>query len=196
MTARAQRSSLPVDQATAGGQPVRASRPRLTLLNAARRTEPRLRTALPADAPAIHALLQNWVGEGKLLPRTLEQVHESIRDFVVVELEGGIVGCGALRMYSDSLAEVGALAISEHHQGLGLGRRVVEALKARAETLGIERVFALTTEEAFFHRLDFRGVSITAFPEKIARDCSSCARRPTCTEIAVLYENPLDSRPA
>ena len=76
-----------------------------------------LRHAQPADAPAIHALLETYVREGRLLPRTLEQVYQSIRDFVVAVDGETIIGCGALRIYTESLAEVGALAVARAWQG-------------------------------------------------------------------------------
>jgi amino-acid N-acetyltransferase len=147
-----------------------------------------LRRAQPHDASAIHALLETHVAQGKVLPRTLDQVHRAIRDFVVAVDGERIVGCGALRLYSDTLAEVAALAIAADWQGRGVGRRIVETLKTEAAELGIARVLALTLEEGFFHRLGFRTVDIGTFPEKIERDCASCAKRTHCIEIAVLHE--------
>jgi amino-acid N-acetyltransferase len=151
-----------------------------------------LRPAQPADAPAIHALLEIYVREGLLLPRTLEQVYQSIRDFVVAVDGDAVVGCGALRIYTEALAEVGALAVARGWQGRGLGHRIVAALKDEARALGIARVIALTLEERFFHRQGFRTTRITEFPEKIARDCARCAKRSTCIEIAVVHDVEAD----
>jgi amino-acid N-acetyltransferase len=147
-----------------------------------------LRPAQPSDAPAIHSLLESFVREGALLPRTLEQVHHAIRDYVVAVDGGRIVGCGALRIYTDSLAEVGALAVARDWQVRGVGRRIVGALREEARALGIRRVLALTLQERFFHRQGFRTTPIAAFPEKIARDCARCAKRVGCSEIAVVHE--------
>lgn len=144
-----------------------------------------VRRAEPSDAKEIHELLENYVAPGMLLPRTLKQVYRSIRDFVVVIEAGRIVGCGALRIYSAELAEVGALAVSADRQGTGLGRRVVETLVHDARGLGLHRVFALTLQDTFFHRIGFATVSISEFPEKVAADCTGCARRASCAEIAV-----------
>lgn len=147
-----------------------------------------LRRAQPADAPAIHALLEIFVAEGRLLPRSLEQVYRTIRDFVVAMEGDELVGCGALRIYSDTLGEVVALAIAPRWRGRGVGRTIVRALRAEAEELGLSRIFALTEEEIFFHRVGFRRVDIAEFPQKIAQDCAVCAKRTRCIEIAVVHE--------
>ena len=147
-----------------------------------------LRRAQPTDAPAIHALLEIFVHEGRLLPRTLVQVYRTIRDFVVA-LEGQeLVGCGALRIYSDTLGEVVALAIAPRWRGRGVGRSIVGTLRAQAEELGLARIFALTEEEIFFRRVGFRRVDIAEFPQKVAQDCTVCAKRSRCIEIAVIHE--------
>lgn len=147
-----------------------------------------VRRADPADAQEIHELLEQYVAVGMLIPRTLKQVYRSIRDFVVVVDRGRIIGCGALRIYSAELAEVGALAVLEEYRGTGLGRRVVETLVHDARMLGLRRAFALTMEERFFHRCGFHTVVISEFPEKIAADCATCARRANCQEIAVAID--------
>ncbi|MEX1183470.1 MAG: N-acetyltransferase [Gemmatimonadota bacterium] len=144
-----------------------------------------VRRAEPADARELHALLENYVAPGMLLPRTLRQVYRSIRDFIVVIDHGRIIGCAALRIYSAELAEIGALAVAAGHQGAGLGRRLVETLVHDAHALGLQRVFALTLQDAFFHRIGFETTLISEFPEKVAADCSTCARRAACAEIAV-----------
>jgi amino-acid N-acetyltransferase len=144
-----------------------------------------LRRAEPADAREIHALLEVFVAHGQLLPRTLKQIFRTIRDFVVAIEDGRIVGCAALRIYSADVAEVGALAVLADRHGTGIGRRLVEALVRDAGMLGLKRVFALTLQDGFFHRLGFETTAVAEFPEKVAADCSSCARRATCSEIAV-----------
>jgi amino-acid N-acetyltransferase len=144
-----------------------------------------VRRAEPADAQELHELLEQFVAPGMLIPRTLKQVYQAIRDFIVVVDTGRIVGAGALRIYSAELAEVGALAVAAERQGTGLGGRIVETLVHDARALGLHRVFALTLRDRFFHRLGFETVAIGQFPEKIAADCTGCARRSACNEIAV-----------
>lgn len=144
-----------------------------------------LRRAEPSDAREIHELLEGFVAHGQLLPRTLKQVYRTIRDYVVAIEDGRIVGCVALRIYSAEVAEIGALAVATGRQGTGVGRRLVETLLQDAAMLGLRRLFALTLQDGFFHRLGFETTTVSEFPEKVAADCSTCARRATCSEIAV-----------
>lgn len=149
-----------------------------------------VRSAGLSDAREIHALLEGFATRGLLLPRTIDQVCRTIRDFVVAVEHGRIVGCGSLRIYSETLAEVGALAVAEDQHGRGIGARIVRALEAEARALGIVRVFALTLQEGFFHKLGFGTVDVREFAQKIAADCARCERRSSCSEIAVARELP------
>jgi amino-acid N-acetyltransferase len=144
-----------------------------------------MRRATARDAAGIHALTEQFVGDGLLLPRTLEQVNRTIRDYVIAIENGKVVACGALRIYSSKSAEVGALAVSSSCQGLGLGRHIVEALVEDARLLGISRVFALTLQVAFFAKCGFQPTIVSEFPEKVAADCTGCSRRSSCIEVAV-----------
>jgi amino-acid N-acetyltransferase len=172
--------ALPVLDARAARPPRRAH---LVLV---RTDEPvALRAAEGADIAAVHALLQRFVGNGGLLPRTREQVAGMIGDFVVATRAGRIVGCGALRRYSPGLAEIVALAVAEEMHGAGIGRRLVEQLVERARAAGVGRLFALTTQDGFFQRLGFQATTTAEFPQKVAADCSTCARRYACVETAV-----------
>lgn len=146
---------------------------------------PILRRAEPTDAAAMHALLEVFVARGLLLPRSVEQVLGTIPDFMVAVEDGRVVGTVALRIYSAELAEVSALAVAEHLHGYGIGRRLVEAVISNARGLGLRRLFALTMEDTFFHRLGFATTSIDEFPQKFVADCCSCSRRVGWREITV-----------
>ena len=149
-----------------------------------------LRRAGLADVWSIHALLDGYARDGMLLPRTIEQIQAVVKDFVVAPSEtpsSGIAACGALRFHSPALAEVASLAVAPGRVGQGLGRRVVRALLDEAAALGVERVFALTLDPGFFHRLGFDTTSIREFPEKLTQDCARCARRAACNEVAVVH---------
>src|SRR5215470_13884750 len=69
------------------------------------------REALLRDAQQIHDLIASYSGDGTLLPRTLPEINENIRDFVVVEDHGRIIGCGALHLYGPHLAEIRSIAV-------------------------------------------------------------------------------------
>jgi amino-acid N-acetyltransferase len=147
-----------------------------------------LRRGRPDDVRAIMPILNAFVRQGLLLPRTEDQVYRSIREFTVAIDAEGVVGCGALKLYTRELAEIGALAVHERAHGHGIGTAIVEALVDEARDLGMKRVFALTMSEHFFHRLGFETVPISQFPHKIAADCAVCMKRASCAEIAVVRE--------
>ncbi len=147
-----------------------------------------LRPGEYADVPALFALLDGYARQGLLLPRTPEQVGRRIHEFVVAVDAEGIVGCGALHMYTHKLAELVALAVHERVQGQGIGRIIVEAIVDEAETKGVRRLFALTLRERFFNRLGFHTRPMSQMPEKLAKDCALCPKRHACNEILVLRE--------
>lgn len=145
-----------------------------------------VRRARAGDVAAMFALLDHFAKLELLLPRTIQDVYRNVREFVVaVDENDAVVGCGGLRVYSPVLGEIVALAVDESCHGLGVGRKVVNALLADARSMDMCRVFAMTLQEGFFHKLGFETTHITAFPEKITYDCSRCAKAKRCIEIAV-----------
>ena len=146
---------------------------------------PITRGAVLADVPRLEALMAPFVATGDLLPRSNYDLCRHIKEYVVLEADEAIVACGALKVYSAALAEVGALAVHDAWQGKGLGRVVVEALIAGARELGLQEVFALTRKPAFFLRLGFGPAEREQFPLKVWADCARCPRQDCCDEIAV-----------
>jgi len=147
-----------------------------------------VRKARIGEAQAITDLVNHYARNGLMLSKTLLQVYEYVRDFVVaVDEDGTILGCGALRLMWHDLAEVRSLAVHERAQGLKLGRRIVEALIAEARTLDLARVFALTYQRDFFEKLGFHVVEKEIFPQKVWLDCKGCPKQSCCDEIAMLY---------
>ena len=93
----------------------------------------RTREALLPDAEQIHELIAAYSGDGTLLPRTFAEVCENVRDFVVLEDHGQIIGCGALHLYGPHLAEIRSITVDPARQGSGGGERLVKALLAQAQ---------------------------------------------------------------
>jgi amino-acid N-acetyltransferase len=162
-------------------------RPHLQIVKPASANEVTLREALPTDVEGMHSLLQGFAEQGLLLPRSVEEVYRNFREFVVAEHDGRIAGCAGLRLYSSELAEIVGLAVSEESHGRGVGRLMIEALLAQAKSLGIKKVIALTLQPNFFYKLGFEPTEVAEYPQKVAADCSRCAKRATCIEIAVSY---------
>ena len=142
-----------------------------------------VRSARLNDADAIARLNNFFADQHLMLRRTPQMIALAIDDYLVaVDAHGRIVGCGALKEYSPSVAEVAAIAIAREAQGIGLGRRIVSAVEDLARTRGIPEVFALTLEPHFFEALGYARVDRARYPEKIRRDCIGCARRFACNE--------------
>ena len=151
-----------------------------------------LRPAVTADAPALHALIVAHLDEGKLRPRTLDELTVHAPRFVVAvePTPSGdrIVGCAELAPLSPSVAEVRSLVVKEDVRRLGLGEQMVAALAARARNEDYKRLCAFAHEPAFFVRRGFSIVPHTWVPEKIAHDCYSCPMFRNCSQYAVMLD--------
>lgn len=143
------------------------------------------RNAKLPDAFAIEQLIQVHVGDGTLLPRTLSEICENIRDFVVVENEGEIVGCGALHLYGMHLAEIRSITVTKNAKGKGAGRVLVDALMKEARKQSVHCVCLFTRIPEFFGHMGFQQVEKEALPDKIFKDCVKCSRQNACDEIAM-----------
>src|ERR1700724_1339842 len=86
------------------------------------------REAILPEAERIHDLISAYSGDGTLLPRSFAEICENVRDFVVLENPGRIIGCGALHLYGQHLAEIRSITVDPAYQKSGGGKRVVEAL--------------------------------------------------------------------
>ncbi|HEV3052574.1 MAG TPA: N-acetyltransferase [Longimicrobium sp.] len=148
-----------------------------------------VRPATIADMLQVEPMINGFAAQNLMLPKTREQLVRLFREFVVAADEHGrVVGCGGLRIFSPTLAEVISLAVDPVTQGTGIGGRIVERLVEDAEMLGISTVFALTLRDGFFHRLGFRTVPKEMFPAKVWSDCRNCPKLTACDEIAVVRE--------
>lgn len=147
-----------------------------------------LRKAKIEDVKAIHSLINYFAQKGEMLPRSQSEIYENLRDFFVVEEEGRVVGCCALHILWEDLAEVKSLAVREDQQGKGLGSRLVNACLEEAKNLGIKQVFALTFKPGFFENLGFKRVDKEKLPRKVWGECIKCPWFPDCKEEAVIIE--------
>jgi amino-acid N-acetyltransferase len=152
------------------------------------RGEAVVRKARASDVPAVQRLVAHFAVRGDLLPRTLNELYEHLRDFFVGELDGEVIGIVALSVYWEDLAEVRSLAVKEEAGGRGLGAALVRACLEEAARLGVRRVFALTYRPGFFEKLGFRVIDKRELPQKIWKDCVKCAKFACCDEVALICE--------
>ena len=142
-----------------------------------------------ADAAAIHDLVNVYARKGEMLPRTMSEVYQNLRDFYVIrDGDGSMVACGALHILWEDLAEIKSLAVREDLQGQHIGARIVEACVDEARSLGLATVFALTYRPGFFERLGFAQADVMTLPRKVWGECYRCPKFPGCNEIAMVRQ--------
>lgn len=123
-----------------------------------------------------------------MLPRTLNELYEHMRDFSVYEENGGLIGVCALHISWDGLAEIRSLAVKQDRRKSGIGAKLVRHCLAEAASLGVAKVFVLTYQEGFFRKLGFAPVDKKELPHKIWTDCLNCVKFPNCDESALLLD--------
>ncbi|MGB7982291.1 MAG: amino-acid N-acetyltransferase [Candidatus Nanopelagicales bacterium] len=112
--------------------------------------EVHIRPARTSDVRAIRDLIDIYAPHRILLARATVTLFETVPDFLVAEVDGQVVGCGALHVVWEDLGELRSLAVDPGHTGAGIGRSLAGALLDRARALGVLRVFCLTFETQFF----------------------------------------------
>ncbi|MGM7680462.1 amino-acid N-acetyltransferase [Microbacterium sp. A94] len=114
-----------------------------------------VRPARSADVLGIHLLLEPLVDRRILLGKDLAVLYGAVQEFVVAEKDGELIGCGALHVMWEDLGEVRTLIVRDDWLQRGVGRAIVDELETRARILGLQRLFCLTFETAFFTRRGF-----------------------------------------
>src|SRR5688500_14521929 len=109
-----------------------------------------VRRARTSDVPAIRALIDTYADDRILLSKATVTLYEDVQEFWIAEDGGKVVGCGALHVMWEDLAEVRTLAVNPAARGRGVGRLLLDRLLDTARELGVRKVFCLTFEVAFF----------------------------------------------
>jgi len=125
------------------------------------RVEAIVRRARTGDVRQVHHIVSSYVERGILLGKELVTLYEDVQDFLVAEIDGRVVGCGALHVMWEDLAEVRTVAVDDAVRGRGVGHALVARLIETARELGVRRVFVLTFEVDFFARHGFRPIDGT-----------------------------------
>ncbi len=146
-----------------------------------------IRPARVGDVPAIYELIRTFAERRLMIRRSMGELYESIREFLVaIDDDGRVVGCVALHVFWEDLAELRCLAVDESLQGRGVGRWLVDACWESAQELQIGTVFTLTHAAGFFERCGYRQVEKSELPHKIWNECVRCPLFPNCQEIALV----------
>ncbi len=147
-----------------------------------------IRKAKLGDVKEIQRLIKIYAGRGEILPRSLSDLYDNLRDFFVYTRNRRIAGVCALHICWENLAEIRSLVVQEEARRKGIGVKLVKACLDEADALGLEKVFALTYQPAFFEKMGFRKVDKSVLPQKIWTDCLQCVKFPDCTEIAMIRD--------
>jgi amino-acid N-acetyltransferase len=120
-----------------------------------------IRPARTSDIKGIRTLIDTYAVGKRLLTKETVTLYESVQEFSVAIENGEVVGCGALHVLWEDLAEVRTVAVIERLRGTGVGHQLMQAIEARAREIGVKRIFCLTFETTFFGRHGFEEIQGT-----------------------------------
>ncbi len=150
--------------------------------------ELKYKKATVRDAKSIHSLVNKFAKKDDMLPRSLNEIYENIRDFIICTGDDSIIAVSALHILWEDLAEVRSVAVRNKYQGMGIGRKLVKQCMKEAKSLGIIKIFALTYNPDFFTEQGFENIDKNSLPHKIWGECLKCHKFPECDESAVMIE--------
>lgn len=141
-----------------------------------------------SEAPRMRKLVNYFAAQDLMLPRSLSEIYENIRDYFVVREGDEVVGCGALHICWGDLAEIKSVAVSEEWRHRGIGRALVKSCIEEAKAMDLPVVFCLTYEIAFFAQFGFQKTEPAELPRKIWGECLRCPKYPDCDETAMILK--------
>jgi len=150
-----------------------------------------IRRADEKKAAALHALITANLEEGRLLPRTLDEITAHAERFTIVMRGRKVVGCAELAPLSAQVAEVRSLAVDVKERGNGVGTMLVDELRSRAQHEGFDRLSAFTHAPGYFSQMGFSIVPHVWMQEKIFTDCVKCEHFRRCGQYAMVA--PIDA---
>jgi len=147
----------------------------------------KIRKAILADSQSIQQLVQIYASKEKMLARSLQYIHEHIRDFhIAVNDENKIIGVCSFVVSQRELAEAKSLAISNDYQKIGVASALLASGTKEIKKLGISKLFCLTYAPGFFEKNGFHQINKEKLPHKIWTECIHCPSFPNCNEIALI----------
>jgi len=137
------------------------------------------------EGKAIQQLVNLYAAQGLLIPLSLHDIYERIREFFVYKIDDQIVGVASLHVIWEDLAEVRSMAVHPDYQRRGIGKALVLRCLDEGRDLGIKQVFLLTYKKEFFEKVGFQLIDKSKLPQKVWSDCIKCVKFPDCDEIAM-----------
>ena len=138
------------------------------------------------DVPQIHQLINHFADKDEMLPRSLSDIYENIRDYFVYRQGERMLACAALHIIWSDLAEIKSVAVAEEYQKQGVGTMLIEACLKEVESLGIPTIFCLTYQPAFFEKFGLNQIDKMEVPRKVWTECFRCPKFPDCGEVALI----------
>ena len=147
-----------------------------------------IRKANLDDIKKMQRLINFYAKKDEMLPRSLSELYENIRDFFVFFEGKKIYGCAALHISWENLAEIKSVAVLKSKSKKGIGAKLLEACLGEAKRMKVKKVFVLTYKPDFFKKFGFRIIDKAKLPHKIWTECIKCVNFPDCDEIALEKE--------
>ena len=148
----------------------------------------KIRTAQMSDVKNIQETVNCYAQKGEMLPLSLQEIYEDMREFTVAEKDNQLVGTCALHICWEGLGEIRSLAVKSDFGSQGIGKALVEEKLEEARQLGLDRVFVLTYQDSFFTSLGFKPIDKDKLPHKVWADCIKCVKFPDCDETSYVYD--------
>jgi amino-acid N-acetyltransferase len=120
-----------------------------------------VRPARTSDVKAIRELVDSYAAPGQMLSKETVTLYESVQEFVVAEKDGAVIGCGALHVLWEDLAEVRTVAVAQEFHKQGIGHLILGEIIQRAREVGVKRIFCLTFQTQFFGSIGFKEIEGT-----------------------------------
>ena len=160
-----------------------------------------LRKALMCDVKSLYSLFSEYSKAGEMLPRSLSDIYEHLRDFYIAEIENedeesagapghtpDVIGACALTIVWENLAEIRSLAVKRPYTRKLIGTELIKKCIEEAKFFKITNLFALTYKPQFFQKSGFKIIDKSELPHKIWSDCINCVKFPDCDETAVMLK--------
>ena len=126
-----------------------------------------IRPATTADIKVIRHIIDVNKASRRMLEKETVTLYETVQEFVVAEENGEVVGCGALHVLWEDLAEVRTVGVEDKVRGQGVGHKILEELIDRARKIGVKRIFCLTFETEFFGKHGFKEIQGTPVSHEV-----------------------------